>query len=152
MTTSRDVGRAPSDVARQVRIPGLPAPTGPYAWTVSYGGVVHISGLRGIDEQTGRPVDGDAQRLQTIFQHLQAILGAHGCRRSDVLATRVYVTDMARLRPLVNEAYESFFGDEAPTRTIVEVRGLNQDDTVEIEFLIADRKPTSGNVPRVDYA
>jgi enamine deaminase RidA (YjgF/YER057c/UK114 family) len=40
-------------------------------------------------------------------------------------------------RPIVNAAYEQAFGEELPTRTIVEVRALNQDDTIEIEAVAA---------------
>lgn len=151
MTSTPHARHAAADVDRRLGIPGLVAPTGPYAWTVTYGGLIHASGLRGIDEQTGRPVDGDVARISVIFRHLQAILDAHACRRSDVLASRVYVTDMARLRPLVNDAYEAFFGDDVPTRTILEVSGLNQNDTVEIEFLIADRSGRTGGHVRFDY-
>ena len=131
---------SPEPISRQVTLEGLPAPTGPYAWTVTCGGMIFVSGLRGIDRDSGEPVAGDSERVRQIFLHLQAILDAHGCRSSDVLATRVYVTDMVRLRPLVNDGYESFFGADLPTRTIVEVRRLNQDDSVEIEVVIARRQ------------
>lgn len=84
-------------------------------------------------------MQGGEEKLRVIFGHLDEALRAHGCQRTDVLATRVYVTDMVRMRPLVNRAYEDYFGSERPTRTIVEVGALNQDDTVEIEVVIADR-------------
>jgi 2-iminobutanoate/2-iminopropanoate deaminase len=54
------------------------------------------------------------------------------------LATRagdfVYVTDMARQRPIVNKVQEQLWGaGPYPPRTIVEVKALNQDDIVEVE-------------------
>jgi enamine deaminase RidA (YjgF/YER057c/UK114 family) len=46
----------------------------------------------------------------------------------------VYVTDMARLRPIVNRVQEEMWGGGPyPPRTIVEVARLNQDDIVEVE-------------------
>jgi enamine deaminase RidA (YjgF/YER057c/UK114 family) len=46
----------------------------------------------------------------------------------------VYVTDMARLRPIVNRVQEELWrGGPYPPRTIVEVVRLNQDDIVEVE-------------------
>ena len=110
---------------------------------MSYGNLIFVSGLRGIDESSGRPVSGDRERVRVIFQRLQHVLDAYRCRSNDVLSTRVYVTDMARIRPLVNDAYEDFFGAELPTRTIVEVQSLNQDDSVEIEVVIANRRHSS---------
>ena len=53
----------------------------------------------------------------------------------DIVSTTVYVTDMKNSRPIINELYEEFFGKNLPTRTIVEISGLNQDDIVEIEAI-----------------
>lgn len=131
---------SPEPIERRAAIDGLPAPTGPYAWTAAFGDLVFVSGLRGIDDASGEPVAGDKERVRLIFRRLRRILDAHGCRCGDVLATRVYVTDMARIRPLVNDAYERFFGTDLPTRTIVEVQRLNQNDSVEIEAVIARRR------------
>ena len=44
---------------------------------------------------------------------------------------------MGRHRPLVNDAYSRAFGPDLPVRTIVEVRGLNQGDSIEIEVVAA---------------
>jgi enamine deaminase RidA (YjgF/YER057c/UK114 family) len=44
---------------------------------------------------------------------------------------------MVGLRPLVNDAYVAAFGHNLPTRTIVEVSGLNQGDSIEIEIIAA---------------
>jgi 2-iminobutanoate/2-iminopropanoate deaminase len=46
----------------------------------------------------------------------------------------VYVTAMARHRPIVNKVQEEFWPDGGyPPRTIVEVKRLNQDDIFEVE-------------------
>jgi enamine deaminase RidA (YjgF/YER057c/UK114 family) len=46
----------------------------------------------------------------------------------------VYVTDMARHRPIVNTVQQELWGGGPyPPRTIVEVARLNQDDIVEVE-------------------
>lgn len=125
-----------SSPRRNKEVVGLPAPTGPYAWTVEFGDLVFVSGLRGIDAGTGRPVDGDEDKVRIIFEHLRDVLASHGCSSRDVLATRVYVTDMPSSRPIVNDAFTGFFGEHLPTRTIVEVKALNEGDTVEIEAVV----------------
>lgn len=125
-----------SSPSRSTEVTGLPAPTGPYAWTVGFGDLIFVSGLRGIDTGTGRPVDGEEDKVRVIFEHLRDVLASHGCSSHDVLATRVYVTDMASSRPIVNNAFTDFFGEDLPTRTIVEVQALNEGDTVEIEAVV----------------
>jgi 2-iminobutanoate/2-iminopropanoate deaminase len=106
---------------------------------VSWNGLVFVSGVRGVDPQTGSPAGDDERRLQLIFEHLRRILEQAGSSLQAVLSSTVYVTDMARLRPLVNEAYVRAFGANLPTRTIVEVAALNQGDSVEIEVIAAQR-------------
>jgi enamine deaminase RidA (YjgF/YER057c/UK114 family) len=72
---------------------------------------------------------------------LEKILDDAGSSLQSVLVSTVYVTDMVGLRPLVNDAYVAAFGDNLPTRTIVEVTGLNQDDSIEIEIIAAQTEP-----------
>jgi 2-iminobutanoate/2-iminopropanoate deaminase len=132
-----------NEVERTHAIPGLPAPTGPFAWTTAWGEMLFISGLRGIDPETGTLAPTDEERVRLIFEHLTHALEAGGSSLRHVLSTRVYVTDMRRHRPIVNDAYVRAFGPELPTRTIVEVRALNQDDTIEIEAVATRPRPPS---------
>lgn len=124
-------------VERFPQIGGLPPPPGPFSWAVAWGDVLMISGIRGIDPSTKAPALTDEDRVRFIFEHLARALEAGGSSPRHVLSTRVYVTDMQRHRPLLNAAYERFFGAELPTRTIVEVHALNQDDTIEVEAVAA---------------
>ena len=68
---------------------------------------------------------------------MEKILVDAGSSLHSVLVSTVYVTDMVGLRPLVNDAYVAAFGHNLPTRTIVEVSGLNQGDSIEIEIIAA---------------
>lgn len=122
---------------RRSAVAGVPVPPGPFVWSAAWGGLVFVSGIRGIDPATGTPARGDARRLRLIFAHLARVLDASGCAPRDVLAARVYVTAMRRHRPLVNAAFAKFFGNAPPARTIVEVRALNQADTIEVEVIAA---------------
>jgi 2-iminobutanoate/2-iminopropanoate deaminase len=129
------------DIHRTGLVDGVPAPTGPWHWTVAWNGLVFVSGVRGIDPKTGQPADGDGRRIELIFQHLRHILEQAGSSFDSVLSSTVYVTDMARLRPIVNDAYVQAFGANLPTRTIVQVEALNQNDSVEIEIIAVKRNP-----------
>lgn len=124
-------------IERRGAVAGVPEPAGPFSWSVAYGPLLFLSGIRGIDPATGSPVPGDAARVRLIFDYLARILAVHGASPRDVVSTRVFVTDMGRHRPLVNDAFIAFFGADLPARTIVEVRALNQDDTIELEAVAA---------------
>jgi len=90
--------------------------------------------MRGIDPETNTLVAGDAARVRQAFLNMQRVAQSGGARLSDAVRLVVYVTDMARHRPLVNQAQEEFWGQGPyPPRTIVEVSALNQDDIVEVE-------------------
>lgn len=144
---------AAAPIRRRRDVAGVPEPPGPFSWSVAYRELVFLSGIRGIDPATGRPDEDDESRIRRIFAHLAALLGANGSSPRHVLSTRVYVTDMARHRPLVNAAFTRFFGAELPARTIVEVRALNQEDTIELEAVAArPRRPATRSRTRSSRA
>jgi 2-iminobutanoate/2-iminopropanoate deaminase len=134
-----------AEITRIGHIDGVPDPTGPWKWTVAWNGLVFVSGVRGIELSTGQPADGDERRITLIFEHLGRILEGAGSSFDSVLSSTVYVTDMMRLRPMVNDAYIKAFGANLPTRTIVEVAGLNQNDSVEIEVVAVTRRQPSAD-------
>ena len=125
-----------NDIRRNSRIDGIPEPTGPFNWTAEWNGLVFVSGVRGIDPLTGQPATDDARRLELIFEHLRRILASVGSSFEHVVSSTVYVTDM-NVRPMVNNAYVMAFGSHLPTRTIVQVAALNQNDSIEISVIAA---------------
>jgi len=125
-----------NDIRRNSRIDGIPEPTGPFHWTAEWNGLAFVSGVRGIDPLTGQPASDDARRLELIFEHLRRILASVGSSLEQVLSSTVYVTDM-NVRPKVNDAYIKAFGLHLPTRTIVQVAALNQNDSIEIAVIAA---------------
>ena len=77
---------------------------------------------------------GEEARIRQAFKNMEAIAESEGAGLSDCVRLVVYVTDMARLRPLVNRIQQEFWGlGPYPPRTIVEVARLNQDDIFEVE-------------------
>jgi len=111
------------------------APTGPFVQAVRAGGFVFVAGQRGIQPGTGTLVPGIREKVRQAFENIRAILEAAGTGLEYVVMSRVYVRDMAGHRPIVNEAYQRYFPQGPPPRTIVEVSRLNQDDEVEIEVV-----------------
>jgi 2-iminobutanoate/2-iminopropanoate deaminase len=131
-----------SEADRLTRVSGVrtlsPAgaiePTGTWSLGVRAGDFVFVAGMRGIDPATNTLVAGDAARVRQAFRNMQAVAASGGASLRDAVRLVVYVTDMVRHRPLVNEIQRELWGEGPyPPRTIVEVGRLNQDDIVEVE-------------------
>jgi len=113
---------------------GAIRPTGTWSLGARAGDFVFIAGMRGIDPQTNTLVAGDEARIRQAFGNMALIAQQEGATLRDAVRLVVYVTDMARYRPLVNQVQEELWGPGPyPPRTIVEVARLNQDDVVEVE-------------------
>src|ERR1043166_5544817 len=98
------------------------------------GGFVFGAGMRGIDPRRTAVVRGGEARIRQAFLNMKLIAESEGGSLRDCVRIVVYVTDMFRLRPLVNKVQEELWGKPPyPPRTIVEVHRLNQDDIMEVE-------------------
>jgi 2-iminobutanoate/2-iminopropanoate deaminase len=113
---------------------GAIEPTGPWSLGVRAGDFVFVAGMRGIDPATSTPVEGAEARVRQAFLNMRTVAAAAGGGLNDAVRLVVYVTDMGRYRPLVNQVQEELWGGPPyPPRTIIEVSRLNQDDIVEVE-------------------
>ena len=119
---------------RTVAPAGAIAPTGPWSVAARAGDVLYVAGMRGIDPATNRLVQGDEPRVRQAFRNMAHVAASEGAALEDCVRVVVYVTDMFRIRPLVNKVQEELWAPGCyPPRTIVEVQRLNQDDIVEVE-------------------
>lgn len=113
---------------------GAIRPTGSWGLGARAGDFVFVAGMRGIDPATSALVAGDEARIRQAFANMRLIAESEGASLGDAVRLVVYVTDMARYRPLVNRLQEELWGaGPFPPRTIVEVNRLNQDDFFEVE-------------------
>ena len=73
-----------------------PAALGPYSTATIYGGVIYLSGMIGVNPQTGKaPEGGTLAQAAQAFENIKTVLGELGADTADVLKTTVYLTDMA---------------------------------------------------------
>jgi enamine deaminase RidA (YjgF/YER057c/UK114 family) len=113
---------------------GAIKPTGTWSLGMRAGDFVYVAGMRGIDPRTNVLVEGDEARIRQAFINMKLIAESAGATLHDAVRLVVYLTDMLRLRPIVNNVQAELWGQGPyPPRTIVEVRRLNQDDVVEVE-------------------
>jgi len=113
---------------------GAIKPTGTWNVAARAGDFIYIAGMRGIDPTTDTLVQGDEARIRQAFLNMKLIAESEGATLRDCVRMVVYVTDMFRFRPIANKIQEELWGTGPyPSRTIVEVHRLNQDDIFEVE-------------------
>jgi enamine deaminase RidA (YjgF/YER057c/UK114 family) len=110
------------------------APTGTWNVGARAGDFVFVAGMRGIDPKTNKLVEGEEARVRQAFRNMETIARSEGATLKDCVRITVFVTDMARHRPITNAVQEELWGGGPyPPRTILEVSKLNQDDIFEVE-------------------
>lgn len=109
-----------------------PEPAGPYAQAVAAGGLVFTAMQLPLDPASGKVISGDAAlRVHQALANVQAVLEAAGCRLRDVVQVSVYVTDLEEMDD-VNAVYGSYFRDQLPARSVVQMAALPRDAQVAI--------------------
>ncbi len=95
-----------------------------YCRAVRAGNHIYVTGTAPVAEDGGvfAPGDGEAQARRCI-EIIQAALRDLGAELSDVVRTRMFVTDMSRWEEF-GRAHAAFFGEHPPATTMVEVQSL----------------------------
>lgn len=105
-----------------------------YSRAVRVGDRVFVSGTTASDENGVTVAPGDAyEQTRYILQKIETAIRDIGGQLSDVVRTRMFVTDISRWEE-VGRAHGEFFADIRPVTTMVEVsRLISPDHLVEIE-------------------
>ncbi len=120
---------------KTISTPHAPAAIGPYSQGVDGGGIVITSGQLPIDPATGAFAEGGvAGQTKQSLENVKAVLAAAGLTMENIVKTTVFLKDMNDFSAM-NEVYASFFPQNPPARSAVEVARLPKDALVEIEAI-----------------
>jgi 2-iminobutanoate/2-iminopropanoate deaminase len=132
---------AQAPARRVIQPPGYKPSPAPLVPAILAGDTLYLSGSTGADPVTGRIVEGglDAETRQ-IMSNVQTVLRTAGMSLADVVATTVYLTDMADYARF-NDLYRSYFPDgQYPTRSALAVKELARGARVELTMTAVRRR------------
>jgi 2-iminobutanoate/2-iminopropanoate deaminase len=114
-----------------------PGAIGPYSQAVRSGRFLFCSGQIPLDPKSGQLVQGDiAAQTRRVLDNIAAILRAEGLTFDHVIKTTIFLTDLGDFQT-VNEIYGSYFKQDPPARSTVQVSALPKGANVEIEVIAA---------------
>jgi 2-iminobutanoate/2-iminopropanoate deaminase len=122
-----------------------PAAIGPYSQAVRSGNFLFCSGQIPLDPKSGQIVSGDiATETRRVLDNIGAVLKAEGLAFQNIVKTTIFLTDLGDFQT-VNEVYGSYFKQQHPARSTVQVAALPKGAKVEIEAIaLADETALDG--------
>jgi len=114
-----------------------PAAIRPYSQAVRSGSFLFCSGQIPLDPKSGEIVPGDiTAQTQRVLDNIAAVLRAEGLSFNNVVKTTIFLTNLGDFQR-VNEIYGSYFKQDPPARSTVQVSALPKGANVEIEVIAA---------------
>lgn len=111
-----------------------PAAVGAYSQATIGGGIVCISGQLPIDPETGKLAETLEEQVHRSMENVIALAEEAGSSRENILKCGLFIRDMSQFSK-INAVYETFFGENAPARFVVEVSALPKGAQIEIDAI-----------------
>jgi 2-iminobutanoate/2-iminopropanoate deaminase len=112
---------------------GLKEKKVPISPAVKANGFVFVSGMPPMNPKTGEIVKGDiTMQTRQCLETVKHVLDSAGSSLDKVVSVRVYITNAAYFGT-VNEIYKTYFAEDPPTRTFVNVGSWPLEFDIEIE-------------------
>jgi 2-iminobutanoate/2-iminopropanoate deaminase len=125
---------APSGQTAPVAQAAVAAPGG-YTQASRYGDLLFISGQIGNDPRTGSFEDASIEvQTQRAMDNIRAILETNHLTMANIVSVTVYLSSIGNLAA-ADRAYQSYFRQSLPARSVVEVSKLPRGALVEISAI-----------------
>ncbi|MCX7846023.1 MAG: RidA family protein [Dictyoglomaceae bacterium] len=112
-----------------------PKAIGPYSQAVKVGNFIFISGQIPIDPDTGEVIDGDIkEQTKRVLENIKGILDSVSCSLNNVVKTTVFLKNLDDFSAM-NEIYATYFPENFPARSTIEVSRLPKGVSIEIEAI-----------------
>ncbi|GHS99150.1 reactive intermediate/imine deaminase [Synergistales bacterium] len=112
-----------------------PKAIGPYSQAVWAGNVLFLSGQIGLVPETGKMAEGGTlAQAEQIFKNIGAILESQNLGFKDIVKVTVFGMDIKEF-PDVNKLYATFFPENPPARSFVQISALPGGAAIEIEVV-----------------
>ena len=117
-----------------------PGAIGPYSQAVRSGSFLFCSGQIPLDPKSGQLVAGDiVAQTRRVLDNIAGVLRTEGLTFDHVVKTTIFLTNLGDFQT-VNETYGSYFKQDPPARSTVQVAALPKGANIEIEVIaIADK-------------
>lgn len=104
-----------------------------YSRAVKIGNIIEVTGTVAVDGDSPVGIGDAYAQTKFIIQKIESVLHQVGASLSDVVRTRMFVTDISQWEAF-GRAHGEFFGEIRPCTTMVEVAKLiSSDYLIEIE-------------------
>jgi 2-iminobutanoate/2-iminopropanoate deaminase len=123
-----------------------PAAVGPYSQAVRVGSMIFCAGQIPLDPKSGQIVSQEiSEQTRRVLDNITAVLKAEGLTFDNIVKTTIFLTDLGDFQR-VNEIYASYFKQQPPARSTIQVSALPKGARVEIEAIaMADQNGSSGS-------
>ena len=113
-----------------------------YSRAVRVGNIIEVAGTTAVDKEGQVVGAGDiSKQTDYIFNKIRNALNDAGSKMSDVIRTRMYLTDINDWET-VARVHGDIFSDIKPVSTLVEVSGLIDEELlieIEVSAVVSDR-------------
>jgi 2-iminobutanoate/2-iminopropanoate deaminase len=135
IASSVSFAQAPSpNGVKTLNPPGAIKAEGTWSLGARAGDLVFVAGMQGVDPATNALVQDPYARIRQAFLNIRLSAQSEGASLQDCVRLTVYVSDLHRFAPMVDQAQAELWGKPPyPPRTMIEVQRLFNDDIVEID-------------------
>ena len=117
-----------------IKTDNAPEAIGPYSQAIMVGDFIYTSGQIPINPKTGIVETDIKLATKQSMENIKAILEEVGTSLENVIKTTIFLKDLNDFN-VVNEVYATYFKENNPARSCVEVSKLPKDAVIEIEAI-----------------